>query len=474
MKANPLHEEENFWPSVSDMFLSFFVIALALAAIYHNTHEKEGESLDYAYQQRTDMILRLVGLEGKHYDHKCDASEKATRPAMAQLLCEALVKIESDEQYRSASRKWLISPRKQVDEEKAQKDYTEALRYMGSRLGRTFSPRASGFEMLEGVSEAIQYKKMLDTGDLRTPEELRAEIDQLNQEIDAKKRDMDKLRQEIEEKQREIDEKNRQMAMSSSELQRNIAELSSQLKDKETKLKDSQENLEEALVKLNQAKETIGEQEGTINELSKDNRQELMNAIREMMLRHGIPLASEEHPQDGLIIDAGKGILRIPSTVVFFYRGSAIPQTNEQYHDILDKISLLLRDIATANADPNSNIYNMVDNIVIESHCDINPFSATVDGWKMDGNEVLSSNRSLVVWDKLNGKEKVLEAFRNLRGEGLFSHAGFGSRVLLPEIKGESKHAHQQRCRRIDIRFNCTAEAVRKKEDDSQTSQDAR
>lgn len=474
MKANPLHEEENFWPSVSDMFLSFFVIALALAAIYHNTHEKEGESLDYAYQQRTDMILCLVGLDDRHYDYREDESEKATRPAMAQLLCEALGKIDSDETYRAADRKWLVSPRNKKAEVRAKEDYTEALRYMGSRLGCSFGPRASGFEMLEGVAEKIQKKKMLDTGDLRTPDELRAEIDKLIQEIDAKKREMDELRQELQGKQREIEEKNRQMAMSSSELQRKIAQLASQLKDREAELKDAQENLEKANGKLKQATKTIGEQEGTINELSKDNRKELMSAIREMMLRHGIPLASEGHPQDGLIIDAGKGILRIPSTVVFFYRGSAIPQTNDQYHDILDKISLLLRDIATANADPHSNIYNMVDNIVIESHCDINPFSATVDGWKMDGNEVLSSNRSLVVWDKLNGKEKVLEAFRNLRGEGLFSHAGFGSRVLLPEIKGESKQAHQQRCRRIDIRFNCTAEAVRKKEDSSQTSRAAR
>lgn len=456
MKANPLHEEENFWPSVSDMFLSFFVIALALAAIYHNTHEKEGESLDYAYQQRTDMILRLVGLEGKHYDHKRDTSEKATRPAMAQLLCEALDKIESDEQYRSASRKWLISPGNRMDEEKAQKDYTEALRYMGRRLGHTFSPRASGFEMLEGVSEEIQHKKMLDTGDLRTPEELKMEIE--------------KLCQEIENRKREIEELNRQLEMSSSELQQKIAELSRQLKEKEEALQSLKQQLDTADHHLNDAKKRIAGQEKEIDALSKDNRQELMAAIRQMLIQHEIPIATESNQHQGLIIDEGKGILRIPSSVVYFKQGSAIPKMNDKYRDILEKISCLLREIAEANADPDSEwkIYNMIDNIVIESHCDSKPFDGRVDGWdegwKMDGNEILSSSRSLVVWSKLNGKGKVLESFRNERQEGLFSHAGFGSRVPLPVISGEDGDAYDQRCRRIDIRFNCTPEAVRRKD----------
>lgn len=454
MKANPLHEEENFWPSVSDMFLSFFVIALALAAIYHNTHEKEGESLDYAYEQRTDMILRLAGLEGKHYDHKSDTYEKATRPAMAQLLCLAIDKIESDDQYRSASRKWLTCPGNKMAE--AKDDYTEALRYMGNRLGCTFSPRASGFEMLESVAEEIQYKKMQDTGDLRTPEELRAEIDMLRLEIEAKKR--------------EIDELNRQIQMSSSELQQRIAELSRQLKRKEEELKSCQQKLDETDDYLSAAKQHIAGQKKEIEDLSKDNRRELMDTIHKMLIQHKIPVAEESNQGHGLIIDEGKGILRIPSSVIYFNQGSAIPKMNEENRDILDKISRLLREIAEANADPNSEwrIYGMIDNIVIESHCDAKPFDGRVDGWderwKMDGNEILSSSRSLVVWSKLNGSEKILESFRNGRKEGLFSHAGYGSRVPLPKIAGESGEEYDQRCRRIDIRFNCTPEAVRRKD----------
>ncbi len=444
MESNPLHQEENFWPSVSDMFLSFFVIALALAAIYHNTHEKEGESLDYAYQQRTDMVLRLVGLEDVHYDSREDAQDKATRPAMARLLCDALDKIEADEQHREASGKWLVAGADARMEVKARADYTEALRYMGQRLGRSYGARASGFEMLEDVSERIQMLKMRDTGDHRTPDELKAEVE--------------RLQRLVAEKEQEVADLMRRLSMSESELRREIAELTRQLEAK-------RKELEELRSKLQEAQGVISGQKSAIEALSKDNRRELMLAIRKMMAEYDIPLASPENGMHGLIIDEGKALLRIPSSVVSFDRGSAIPRTTEEYGDILDRISKLLCTVAEANANANSSwgIYGMVDNIVIESHCDSNPFDAEVDGYDMDGNEVLSSNRSLVVWDRLNGKDKRLQVFLNSRDEGLFSHAGFGSRVLLPRMAGEEKVAYDMRCRRIDIRFNCTPEAERQK-----------
>lgn len=442
MESNPLHQEENFWPSVSDMFLSFFVIALALAAIYHNTHEKEGESLDYAYQQRTDMVLRLAGLDDAHYDSSEDAQDKATRPVMARLLCDALDKIEADEQHREASRRWLVAGADARMEVKAREDYTVALRYMGQRLGRSYGARASGFEMLEDVAEQIQLLKMRDTGGHRTPEELQVEVE--------------RLQRLVEEKEQEIADLMRRLSMSESELQREIAELTRQL---EARSKE----LEELRSKLREAQGVIAGQSREIQDLSKDNRSVLMVAVHKMLAEYGIPVASKENQMRGLIVDNDKAVLRIPSTVVYFGSGSAIPQTQGEYGDILEKISQLLRTVAEANADPDSSwgIYGMVDNIVIESHCDSKPFEAEVDGYDMDGNEVLSSNRSLVVWDLLNGKDKRLEGFRNLREEGLFSHAGFGSRVPLPDVKGEPKEEYHMRCRRIDIRFNCTPEAER-------------
>lgn len=449
MESNPLHQEENFWPSVSDMFLSFFVIALALAAIYHNTHEKEGESLDYAYQQRTDMVLRLVGLDNEHYDSREDEQDKATRPAMAKLLCEALEKIEADEQHRTASGKWLVGGTDALMEARARDDYTEALRYMGQRLGRSYGARASGFEMLEDVAEQIQLLKMRDTGDQRTPDELKAEVE--------------KLRHLLAAKVREIEELMRRLSMSESELRQEIAELSRRLAEKQRELDELRDKLEEASRRLEVAQGVIAGQRNEIDALSKDNRRDLMAAVRKMLAEYGIPVASEENQMHGLIVDDKKAVLRIPSTVVYFGSGSAIPQTQGEFSDILEKISKLLRTVAEANADPNSSwgIYGMVDNIVIESHCDSKPFEAEVDGYDMDGNEVLSSNRSLVVWDLLNGKDKRLEGFRNLRDEGLFSHAGFGSRVPLPDVKGEPKEEYHMRCRRIDIRFNCAPEAER-------------
>lgn len=444
MESNPLHQEENFWPSVSDMFLSFFVIALALAAIYHNTHEKEGESLDYAYQQRTDMVLRLVGLDNEHYDSREDAQDKATRPAMAKLLCDALDKIEADEQHREASGKWLVGDSDARMEVKAREDYTEALRYMGQRLGRSYGARASGFEMLEDVAEQIQLLKMRDTGDHRTLDELKAEVE--------------RLWRLVVEKDLEIFDLSRRLFMSGSNLCREIAEPTWQMEAK-------RKELEEPSRKLDEAQGGISGQESAIGAQPKDNRCALMKAIRMMMAEYDIPLASSENGMHGLIIDEEKALLRIPSSVVSFDRGSAIPRTTREYSDILERISKLLCTVAEANVNENSpwGICGMVDNIVIESHCDSNPFDAEVDGYDMDGNEVLSSNRSLVVWDRLNGKDKKLQAFLNPRDEGLFSHAGFGSRVLLPRMPGEEKSAYDMRCRRIDIRFNCTSEAERQK-----------
>ncbi len=434
------------------MFLSFFVIALALAAIYHNTHAKEGLSLDYAYRHRTDLILSSVGLKEKHYDPNSDREDKATRPVMAELLCDALNAIETHDQDRDDDVRWLVGEKDSKKEQDARKDYREALRYMAGRLGLTFKSDATEFEMLESVSDTIQNKKILSSGDSRTPEQLLA--------------DNEKLKQELKQKQQEIDQLHRQLAMSESELQNEIAELRTRLSEKEKELQELRQKLAALGQELEEAQTTITTQQGAIDALSKDNRRDLMAAIKEKLSEYHIPVATEYNGYRGIIVDERNAILRIPASVVYFNRGSAIPHSRSGYENILENISAFLRDIAEANRDADSDwkIYNMVDNIVIESHCDANPFTDEVDGWTMDGNEILSSNRSLVVWDKMNGKRKVLQSYRNLRGEGLFSHAGFGSRVLLLRNEGEDKNSHDERCRRIDIRFNCTAEAERRKE----------
>lgn len=79
-------EEVNYWPSISDMFLVFFVMALALLA-QTTRFETEGEKyiIDDVIAESNELFIRM-GVEP--YDKKADA-QKEERPHLAGKLLDA-------------------------------------------------------------------------------------------------------------------------------------------------------------------------------------------------------------------------------------------------------------------------------------------------------------------------------------------------------------------------------------------------
>ena len=147
---------------------------------------------------------------------------------------------------------------------------------------------------------------------------------------------------------------------------------------------------------------------------------------------------------EGLVeVEEDLGVIRIPSSSVSFLTAHKEYSTGE---GVLERLAAALVAIAEKNECEKS-----IDNIVIECHAD-------TDG-DPDYNEELSSMRALCIWRTLNKKSgDRLERYKNGTGLGLFSHAGFGCRVPMPLRLWEDKDSkeYKERCRRIDIRFNCT------------------
>ena len=75
-------------------------------------------------------------------------------------------------------------------------------------------------------------------------------------------------------------------------------------------------------------------------------------------------------------------------------------------------------------------------------------------------NDWLSMLRALAVWKQLESPENKLADYKNKDELGLFSTSGFGSRVPVKKKDGETAKEWHSRCRRMDIRINCSPEKV--------------
>ena len=79
MSRHTLHSEENFWPSVSDMFLALFVIALVL---YASASKKAGDGDLYIPDQvvaETEELMKEIGERLPEQRAKYDAAAEEIR-----------------------------------------------------------------------------------------------------------------------------------------------------------------------------------------------------------------------------------------------------------------------------------------------------------------------------------------------------------------------------------------------------------
>ncbi len=470
------------------MFLSFFVIALALAAFYQNTFKKDGESVDYSYETHMNAILSALDIKDAQgqvktydpYDSKGDAKNRQKRPVMASLLCEAAGAMQK--------KGWWLPGASKKQPAEAGENYEVALSHVGQgmleELGDTKIPPLG---MLDLVAAEVRKLKNLEGGGGRTPEELLAEIARLEGVIASQKKEIERLNKIINSKggaEARLMEEVKTLKAEVARLEGEVAKLRKQMAEMEKK-----------------HGEAIAGYEGRIKELEdrlkQDSRPVLMDMLQKKLLQKDargnyVFELGKRLGEKGVRIERSEGVLRIPSSLVSFPSARMIPEKGD---DVLRELAVFLKAVADDNSNArNGQAYNLIDNIVIECHCDMNTFedklfNGRAESEEMDGNEILSSKRSLVVW-KIMNNARPLSACKNAKGRGLFAHAGFGARVLLDgcpfnqqEVaanqerlrtlkKGEVEDAQKEeealqpyidkmepyhaRCRRIDIRFNCT------------------
>lgn len=421
MSRDALHSEENFWPSVSDMFLTLFIIALVL---YSTSNRDKGAGDLFLEEQTSLECMELVqdlktacpeDTVIKRFDVQALEDENTKGNPRTVLAAYVVDLMEYSSQRRSFNQS-----KPSADElKKARENYRAAisLAYRGllPKEGMPDQP----CKQMRCVRKALLEAIAKTSDDKPTPEQLQRQLQKM-------KADMAEL----------------SAALANSVPKEEYRKLQKEIDDLLARAPDAKA-LREEIGKLNAEIEKLKAQNGSLAEqnnglrsrLNEDTRTLVMENVEKVLRRHGL--------SDLVQVEKDLGVIRIPSSTVSFRSGEY-----ERFsgHDALERIAWALTDIAVQNS-----VDRLIDNIVIECHAD-------TDGNAFK-NEILSSNRALYIWQYLNAKSSPrLENYKNSSGLGLFSHAGFGFRVPVPLRAGESAEsaAYKERCRRIDIRFNCS------------------
>lgn len=414
---NSLHSEENFWPSVSDMFLTLFVIALVL---YSTSSQEKGRGDAFIEAQTTveacylfsdlktacpeDAVISAI-------DISAIEAQKNDKDDKHALLAEALMDVI---EKSTLSDCFNLSTFSAAARSAARKNYRDAidLAYRSVGCPPDNCPDYLS-DTLREVHKALFVAMQRNHAD--SPTVLKGRLEAACARIVALEQQLQGslMRSEVEILYRRIAELEKQLHHSTSEqsLLNRIAELETQLSESEAHV-----------MRLK-------------GELNKDTRRMVMGVVRKIVQENGA--ANEVQIEDDL------GVIRIPTSSVGFAPDEYRHFSGET---VMVRMSAILRQIAEANEQS-----KLIDNIVIECHAD--------KSGDLFYNEELSSNRALYIWKFLNDcSEHYLEKYKNSTGLGLFSHAGFGCRVPVQLRPGENPDSreYKARCRRIDIRFNCT------------------
>ena len=474
MSRRDIQSEENFWPCVSDMFLALFVIALVL---YSTKSFEKGKGDEYISQLAAKEACSLIEtLKKKHpevevvqdIDLNSIRNEKGgSRPVLAKSLYQLL-----DSESLNVYFKKDYLPQEMLPNEEGELRFAHAIcvLYMATSDDGKKRPDRDDpcyHEHMRAVRERIERVIMLSNVpglEQMTDEELVAEIRKLRSLL-ANCVD----RKELDDLQRRYDEL--------TKICKDVEYLLSQLDELRTELQNAKNRIAELEALLKVKKELINDKDAEIaywkGEVAKmiDLRIDVMNQVVTLLntpkysdlVKHGVMVQKRE----GLIIVPSSVFSFPKATTRYYQQGKGIVtadlekrlenevrRENPQYLKNLELLALFLDEIGQMV----ENEKLSVDNIAIECHTD-NDVSKITD--KKFFNDGLSLQRAFDAWRLLDKYAKGrLAQYRNADKQGLFSMTGFGMRVLPKPEENESTAEYEERCRRMQIRFNCSPQRV--------------
>lgn len=469
MNRNNLNTEDNFWPCVSDMFLAFFVIALAL---YATSNSEKGRGDEYISSLAREEAIALV--EHLHKVHEGDVEalpdevkkeqDTLDSPGLALHLYKltekpALVKLyfnqaaneekvlpyipEEGKKYhlRKAARLLycLTFPEREMNVEESDPRYHRLLREVRDCLQR----KAGGLESKTKEELMDDLRNSVPRSELAA---LEARVKQLTKQI-----------AELQEKLRQATQGNALL----ESLQKELEELKKQLEDARRQLEEARSQI----TGLEADKTNLShEVQQLIDEINRDNRKSVMGEIEQLLKQDKYRALGA-----GILLLKEEGVIRIPESVVGFDANAREPKKESLGN--IKLISDLLNDIGTLVKRGEL----LIDNISIECHADpsgsgvigaavikVGNSSRKPENIKLD-NDWLSMMRALSIWNQLEKErnpENKLAGYKNKGGLGLFSTSGFGARVPVKKEVGEGEKEWLSRCRRMDIRINCSPEKM--------------
>lgn len=461
MSMRDLHSEENFWPCVSDMFLALFVIALVLYSTMSAEKGRGDEYISELAEQEACALFALLKNEHpdvqslKNIDVEGIRNEgPGARPKLAASLYQLLLCRETAQYFRITE-----DAKKQIPASPADYSYHEAiaLLYMlRSENGKRPDPVDPCYhnhmrEVREHVMYEIFRKKSAfsEFSDL-SKEELAAEIRKLEERLSQSvaKKDYDALNERY------------QRLLDAHAEAGKAEELRMQLEKLEKELQAARRNIAAADIELESWKEKA--------KSIADTRINVMEKVESLLKSP----AYSSLRDSGVEIRKKEGIVIIPSAVFsfpkatthYYQQGRGViteelerrleNELRREHKENLKLLALFLDEIGRAVEAGDL----PVDNIAIECHTD-NDVSKIRD--KKFYNDGLSLQRSFDAWRLLDKyADSRLSKYRNTGGQGLFSMTGFGMRVLPPRKLGESNADYEERCRRMQLRFNCMPKGV--------------
>lgn len=439
------------------MFLTLFVIALVL---YSQSNDKKGSGDEYIEHLATREAMELVenlravspndavigAFEVESLMEEDKRGDKRT--TLAGYVMDIVEKSDQREYFR-------LGAYTEEELEEARQDYAKAieLAYKSCVDVNTAEMPPHAAEQLRIVGKAmLRTIRMKDLNPHPTPEQLEAALAEAKTRI-----------RELEERIRRMhsEEEYHRLELKIAELEKLIAKSADM-----QQLRHEIVELQKRIGELEKENETLKKRNGSLAAENRDLSSRLNEDTRRLVMESVVAILQQARLSDLVQVEEDLGVIRIPASSVSF--------APNEYEDFRDKKGVLpmVTQALVAIAEKN-NEDHLIDNIVIECHAD-------TDGDAFE-NEILSSNRALYIWKSLNDKSgHRLENYKNSSGLGLFSHAGFGCRVPMAPLTGErtSSPAYKERCRRIDIRFNCTpvksrnSDAQEPKEQDGQENED--
>lgn len=475
MNRQNFNNEENFWPCVSDMFLAFFVIALAL---YANCNLEKGKGDEYISSLARQEAISLMHSLHKEYPsivppltYEEKGEESVDCPLLAQRLYQLTAEPELLNTYFRLPDEETLDQYAPRDEEPY--NIRQATRLLYIATGQLDEEVSRSPEELPDVDapqyhnhlrivreriEAVINKEKIKKGELSaySKEELIKMLRKLQDDYNAKQKELDKANQELADLKKEKERLETLVQLSDSD-KNYIEQLLNKIKILEQTIQDKDNKIEKQGIRIVELEEQI----------NKDIRKSVMAEVREI-IKNKFP----ELDHDRIHLLDEEGVIRIPESFIGFDSAAWEPRHTDIKN--VNLIADLLGELAIRIKEGTLKI----DNISIECHADprgsklgkaylnVGRKRGTID---ID-NDWLSMMRAWSVWNKMEEhreKDAKLADYRSKStGLGLFSTSGFGSRVPVKENQGEDIETFYSRCRRMDIRLNCTPD---KGEDNKQS-----